>query len=448
MEKNIRNTQLYSRLGKLFLGVVAAGCITLTSCQDDYDLDKKEPGWLGSSIYGYLEDAGNFKNLTRLIDDLDYKEVLNQTGSKTLFAASDEAFEEIYRSNEWGVTSYENFTVAQKNLLLNFCLLDNAYLIHMLANYGTSSSSDGLKEGGALRHKSSISVLDSVPFISPENIPDKKYWMNDYRKDKGLYMVEDNTSITLVHFLEKNLANNFVKDNDIEVLLGTSRSTNDAHIFDKKVIERDITCKNGYIHILDGVLIPPRNMSEYINLGTERIFADLLERYSAPFYSSTLTTDYKKIHPEFTDSIFVKTYYNKHENYNQKRYPDGSTVSTDRLLWFDPSWNSYSHYATGSTLYSDMAAIFLPTDNAMNTYLNGTGEGDGLFAGQILKEQYGSWENIPDNIITPLVNRHMHASFFNAIPSKFDKLIDSENTTFDVKIGDIEKAYIGTNGVV
>ena len=90
MEKNIRNTQLYSRLGKLFLGVVAAGCITLTSCQDDYDLDKKEPGWLGSSIYGYLEDAGNFKNLTRLIDDLDYKEVLNQTGSKTLFAASDE----------------------------------------------------------------------------------------------------------------------------------------------------------------------------------------------------------------------------------------------------------------------------------------------------------------------------------------------------------------------
>ena len=50
-----------------------------------------------------------------------------------------------------------------------------------------------------------------------------------------------------------------------------------------KVIERDITCKNGYIHKVDGVMMSADNMANIVNnhpmLST---YASLLNRFSAP----------------------------------------------------------------------------------------------------------------------------------------------------------------------
>ena len=87
-----------------------AVCGATYSCKDDYIFDDGNPSWLGSSIYEYLESQGDYTNFVRLIDDLDYKEVLARTGSKTLFVANDEAFNTFYQSNPWGVSSYDQLT--------------------------------------------------------------------------------------------------------------------------------------------------------------------------------------------------------------------------------------------------------------------------------------------------------------------------------------------------
>ena len=92
------------------------------SCKDDYPYDDKEPEGLGSSIYGYLNDNGNYTVTVRLIEELKYKEVLNLTGSKTLFVANDDSYKEFFKNNEWGVTRYEDLTLAQKKSLLNLLL--------------------------------------------------------------------------------------------------------------------------------------------------------------------------------------------------------------------------------------------------------------------------------------------------------------------------------------
>ena len=102
------------------------------SCSDDYDLPDKKPDWLGASIYSYLKSEGNYKNTVRLIDDIgtqtgsDLQEVLDRTGSRTLFVADDDAFAEFYKGNEWGVTKYEDLTLAMKQLLLGSSMLNNA----------------------------------------------------------------------------------------------------------------------------------------------------------------------------------------------------------------------------------------------------------------------------------------------------------------------------------
>jgi hypothetical protein len=157
-----------SRIGEFgkWLATMLMVLLTFSAC-DQYPYDDKEPEWLGSSIYEYLKSDGNYSNYTRMIEDLGYIEVLSTTGSKTLFVANDSAFEEFYNSNPWGVKSYEELTRAQKSLLLNFSMINNAYLIEMLANY----NNNGMKEGAAMRRVTAVSVLDSVPFARPESLP-------------------------------------------------------------------------------------------------------------------------------------------------------------------------------------------------------------------------------------------------------------------------------------
>ena len=114
-------------------------CATVQSCRDEYYYDDREPEWLGASIYEYLESEGNFKYFMKVIEDLNYKEVLSKTGSKTLFVADDEAFLAGIKE-EWGFDSYEQLTSAHKRIILYNSMLDNAYLLELMSNMPAANS--------------------------------------------------------------------------------------------------------------------------------------------------------------------------------------------------------------------------------------------------------------------------------------------------------------------
>lgn len=407
--------------------------LMFVSC-DKYIYDDEEPDWLGASIYDYLKADGNYSNYLRLIKDLDYVEVLSKTGSKTLFVADDDAFEIFYRNNEWNVTRYEDLSMAQKSLLLNFSMINNAYLIEMLANYNNG----GMREGAAMRRVTAVSVLDSVPFAKTDNLPNTTYW--EYYKPRGMYLLQDNTPSTMVYFTEKHLIQAQITNEDFQVITGLERIADDAHIFGIRIKERDITCKNGYLNILEKVLIPPMNMAGYINTNPElKTFSDILERFCAPYFDAANTLLYKQLHPGFNDSIFYKKYFAREGGIT--RYPSGQSVNVDMLLPFDPGWNSYARTVGGNALQSDMAAMFVPTNEAMEQYFN-SGEG------AVLKDRFGSWDNVPIEILPLFVKRHMRTSLIESVPSRFSTMVDEDNSVLPVKKEDIQRSYIGTNGVV
>lgn len=412
------------------------------SCKDDYLYDDVEPVWLGSNIYDYLKDDGHFTNYLKLVDDLEYAEVLKLTGSKTLFVANDSAFNEFYKNNPWNVRNYEQLTTAQKKMLLKYSMLNNAYLIETLSNYNFKGT---LNEGMAMRCETELAAIDSIPFQKGENLPDNPFWTK--YKTKGLYLMKDNSNTPLVFFTQKFLTKYGFTDEDFGVLAyGQTRVKNDAHIFNIKIIKRDIVCKNGFVNILDKVLIPPINMAEYIeNNADTKIFSKLMNRFCAPYYDATKTNLYKQLHPEFSDSIFTKRYFSSlgpnavsmvAATSGTKYYPDGVTLSPN-LLTFDPGWNLYSQGA----VEADMAAMFVPSDAAMNEYLNSD-------VGQLLKNSFGTWENIPDEIIMPLIKRHMRTSLKESIPSRFSLMVDAENYKLPVEKSHVVSSYTGVNGEV
>lgn len=426
-----RSLNYYSKLIVGFL----IGSFLFASCTNPIDeLAEQEPEWLGASIYDYLKNDGHFNTYVRLIQDLNYTEVLSKTGSKTLFVANDSAFNEFYKNNEWGVSSYEQLSLAQKKLILNYGMINDAYLVEMLSNYNAGV----LKEGAGLRKVTAVAVLDTLPFEDGSKLPTSKYW--DYYRTKGMYLLQDNSLWTTTYFTQKHLDQAQITNNDFSFITGRTREYKDAHVFGVKVIKRDITCKNGYLNVLEKVLIPPVNMAQHISRNPKMtLFSKVLDRFCAPFFDAANTLLNKQTNILFSDSIFVKRYFAKIGG--SLKYPNGLNVNTDVLLPYDPGWNSYTRNSVGAALESDMAAMFVPNDDAMNEYLNSG-------SGKVLKDRFKSWDSIPNEVLPLFIKRHMRNSLVESVPSRFYKMVDEDNSVLPVKKEDIEHVYIGSNGVV
>ncbi|OJU35235.1 MAG: hypothetical protein BGN96_05035, partial [Bacteroidales bacterium 45-6] len=403
----------------------------LFSCKDNYIYDDQDPDWLGSDIYTSLKSKGDFTVTVKLIEDLGYDRILGLTGSKTLFVAKDDAYKAFFSNNSWGVTKYEDLSVSQKKALLNYSLLNNAYNLKMLANYNSAGL---LIENEAMRQTSSLAAIDTLPHDYGDRLPTNSVW--NYYRDKGIYLEKDNTVKPIVYFTNSFLTRNNLTSEDFSVLTnGGTRSGDDVYVFNNKVIEGNVRCKNGYVHVLDHVLVPPNNMAQYIEENPNtKIFSKLLDRFSLPVYDSENTTLYKTLHPSFTDSIFSISYY---ASLGGNIYNPITGNPVPNRLPYNPAWNAYRT----QNLEPDMAAMFVPSDQAMNNYFNSG-------VGAILKNRFGSWDNVPDNIILPFLKRHMRTSLLESLPSKFDKMVDAENYRLPVESGQITDSYTAVNGKV
>lgn len=408
------------------------------SCQDDYVYDDKAPENLGASIYDYLHDNGEFTYFVRLIDDLDYREVLSKTGSKTLFPANDEAFERFFQNNSFGVTRYEDLTVAQKKKIMNTSMVNMAYLSEMLSNV---AGSDGANEGMAVRRKASGSYLDEVITSVSSDLLASPYWSRF--GNRNIFLVEEAPMI--VHFTDKQMATQGMTADDFSVLYnGASFSPGDIYVNGVKLTERDIICKNGYIHVVEDVLMPMSNMAEAINTSSDtQIFSGLLEKFSAPYYNATYTAEVKDYYDGSTplrplvsgvDSVFVKGYFNEKTH---TAGPLGESLSSYGMLYYDPADATYSMNSSEQ----DMGAMFVPTDRAMKEFINGG-------KGSYLRDAYGSWENIPTDILAMFLKNHQKRSFTASLPHSWSTLTDETSYPIDIKKSDVERCVMTGNGPV
>ena len=461
---NYRFSELARKIAmSLCLAALVGG---FTACHDDYNLDDpgNYPSWLGQSIYDELKNpdpehlTGTFTNYLRLIDDLGYTETLEKTGSKTIFPANDEAFARFFASNSWGVSKYEDLSEAQKKLLLYNSMLDNAILVEMLSNVPDGNTS--VNSGVAMKHQTGVNIIDTIThFYGAADLPrNNSYWTKYY--GRGIDLVMDATRPMMVHFTADQLtANNITTmgaNSDFAVVTGTeyNDSSNTAYIFRNRIIKPDVTCKNGYIHQMEDLIVPPGNLAEMLRTsGESNIFSRMLDRFSAPFYNVSVTNNYNDWALvngyALKDSIFEKRYFSKRSQGGAtlSTDPNNKTLSSDELLPFDPGWNQYYPDRATSTL-SDMAAMFVPTDAAMKQYFLPGG------SGAFLIEQYGSKPNtmqnlmenidsIPKNIVQAFVSMLMKPQFVSTVPSKFDNVMDDSQDPLGITLNDLNRTEDG-----
>ncbi|MBQ9363113.1 MAG: hypothetical protein IJT97_06800 [Bacteroidaceae bacterium] len=465
---------------KTFYGAVFFGALLACSCENTFkdvygDVNEEsKPEWLGGSIYSELLNpdgqklTGSFSNYLRLIDDLGYAETLDRTGSKTIFPANDEAFGRFFAKNDWGVSSYEDLTFAQKKMLLYSSMLDNALLVGMLAN---ASAGNETTEGVALKHPTNISVIDSIEYIAPADMPkNNKYWDQWRGGTKGIYAIRDNTTPMIIHFTREQMVNNGItttgEGSDFEILTGEQydAAAKNVYIFDNKVINSDVTCLNGYIHQVQNVLVQPGNLAQVIaRQENTKYFSHILDYYAMPYLDAANTRNYNDWVQQNQEEA-ARYGYVQHDSVMQIRYlssrsqnaplitdPNGANKATAEVLRYDPGWNQYypssAYNLSGDqTQISDMAAMFVPTDNAFEKYFLKGG------AGEYIMEVYGKKPNTKENltenldtlfatrpqILTAFVRNLQQASFVSTVPSKFKSIINDASENLGMNMEKLE----------
>lgn len=436
---------------KLFFCVTLALSGLMTACVDKNEAVDAEskPEWLGESIYQELKNpthlTGTFSTYLRLIDDLGLAEMLNRTGSKTLFPANDEAFSRFFQSNSWGVTSYEQLSTAQKKMLLYNSMLDNAILVGMLSNVSNTNRDEGVDNGEAVKHETSISVTDTIQQLtSGLQMPQNNIYWDKYRNRSQMYLVSDASRSMMVHFTPDYMIKKKMKltgdDSDFQVLTGNAYQDGMAYVFGKQIVKKDVTCQNGYIHQMQDVIIPPGNMAQMLRDDSETsLFSRVIDYFSAPYYNKEVTDNYNAVAlqngTQIIDSIFEVRYLNDKSGHSQKTDPDGNSVGN--VLPYDPGWNQYSSSSTVGDI-TDIGSMLVPTDAAVKKFF--TAGGDGAYLIDLYGKYKGS-ENteahIEENldslykhkpeILTKFARNLMLNSFKDYVPSRFGEIQTSDS---------------------
>ncbi len=448
--------------------------LLVTSCKDE--LLTGMPVWLGSSIYEELEERGSFTQTLALINDPDlseYPPLLRKTGSMTLFVADDAAWGR-YLSKR-GLSSVNQLSKAEKKNLLKSAMINNAYLIDLLSNL----PGDPPAEGSCMRRDTRVDVEDSIRVLSSADFPAYNinrvdddgnvidHWqnvrnlssiklINRYRQEGALY----DDSKPMVHFLPRFMSQNSITDNDLSILTngvsntinrsyinGYAIAKNDGRWADRDIEQtgvskeylQDITCQNGYIHILEEVPEQLGSMAEIIASKPKfSIFNSLLDRFSYPQWVSEQEVNGTK------ETYYTKRYLNSSLNHGLNSYVDknGQTVTYSDVLSIDPGWNQYVLYTSGgrNSIAENEAAMFVPNDDQMNAYLQGEGHAIGV--------KYGSWDKVPDNLVAPFINNCIQKSFVATTPSKFAAMKNTAAEPMNITADDITNCYMACNGVV
>jgi uncharacterized surface protein with fasciclin (FAS1) repeats len=425
---------------KEFWIALLVGGFVLSSCQE-YDLDEKTPEGYGASIYSWLDEQGSYTNMVRLINDLNYREVLDKTGSKTLFAADDEAFGRFFQKNDWGVKSYEGLSLAQKRMLLYGAMIDNSYQVQSL------SSTEGPVEGNCMRRQSSQSIYDTVQVMRKEQVPNGIYWKGYEGRD--LVMMHDMTPTPMIHFIERHMTNKQITNDDYDFLYNytTKRQNGDASVNGAQIVQQNIKCMNGFVNRTNEVMTPLPNMADIINQKKNTtIFSHLLQRYSVPDYcGDEVTRAYNANRGTDVDSVFQLRYFAKRSQggseftstHNQKSQANGE-------LRFDPGWNSYyilSNASAETAMQQDMAVMLVPSDEALEDYWeNG--------AGAALRKNFGSWDNVPYSTLTEFLNANMLPSFVSSVPSKFHSILNDAADPMGLSKEHVDSVWLACNGAI
>lgn len=373
----------------------------------------------GSTLYDNLQALGNYTTYLRLIDSFagiqrafkneitdDERKYMGSFDTLTVFAPNDEAFDRFFAHNAWtdeqgnAISSYEQLSDSQKLSLI--------YMSY-IPGFVTANSLHASKSvRGYLRLYSYDRQFNLVPYkhtggTDINTFPPDSYSYSDYAKELNQHIVDgvwigygtigDYTGAlayrggTMI-WNDDYWQYNGLSHDDL-VFIGAADTEGSEHITigNAHITQPNQRCKNGYLHLVDEVVVPQPNLMCALAQarwgGKCSLASSLVQRFN-----------YLKYDAEYSDI------------YNH----------------IDSAWTVRNSLLDRvSTTTTQTPAIILPTDEALKAFLLTTDNPLRSF-GINQNNYYTMLMSLPREVLQPFVKEWFRTSFTDVLPSRYSNM--------------------------
>jgi uncharacterized surface protein with fasciclin (FAS1) repeats len=380
--------------------------VLFASCSRDvFDEYYARPDYLEDPIYQRLEELGNFKNFTVLIEKAGYKDILSKSGYWTMFAPNDAAFAAYFQ--EKGISDVSKIDNATAEKIVRYALVYNAFREDQLSDY---QSAQGWIKDNSFRRRTAF--YDGF-LTKTMNNGQSGIVVGSNRNGANNYIAGDNNNKYVTYFTDEYFAAKTLSSSDFTYFYPGKEYTG-FNLFEGKVSQSDIVAENGIIHEVEKVIIPPVNIDQYLEENSQySVFRDIIETHLVTYpFNQAATTAYRNFTGK-SDNVFVKKY--------------------DPLLAFAPNNENYLKEADNDG-QSDAFTLIVPNNAALAPFIK-----------DILLKHYPSVDKLPLYVFQDFFNAHAAP---NAVwPSKSASSTNGldEDLRFDFNTNIIDKKIL-SNG--
>jgi uncharacterized surface protein with fasciclin (FAS1) repeats len=422
---------------KSFL-LIAAALFFMFSCKQEPDIYKR-PDWLAGKVYTQILAQPELSTFAKCIELTGYDEILDVSGSYTVFAPSNEAFTKYFAQNS-KYNSVEAIPISELTEMVKYLIVQNPWSkiqLRTLDVYGwiDTLSTDNNKPRGFKRETlllnpnrkygiATSGIGKDVKFVIVDTLQTNKYRkvITDSRKYVPIFYQE----YFDIYKLNKS---------DYEFYFDrTFDSPNDIYFAGAKITSDEISAENGFVYVIDKVVEPLQNASEIIeNISGSNEYTDFL--------------DVLNLFPHFE--------YNREKTFLQPGAAQGAEVDslfdlTFPTLAFDFSSEKTSPPSGTYGLPSNVTiryhhGLMAPTNAAFQSFVD-----------EYIKipSGWGSFAGAPENIKRIIANTYMsvntiyptdfHEGFYNG---ELDIVKLDETDIIEKKFGS-NSTFIGLNKAI
>jgi len=365
--------------------------LIISSCKDIDDLDKyQRPDWLVGKLYTQLSSLENLSTFKLCVELTGYDTILDKTGSYTIFAPNDEAFDSFLSKHPEYGGDVENISLPELRNIVRIHIIQDAWTLDQIQILDVEGWIDPRdpKNSKPRAYKRETTLQD----------PDKKYWIYN---DQGKISIVDSTvanDYRMVYsrsrkyvpiFFPAYFDINGLSGSDYDFFYERPYDNSSIHYANGKVMGPEIFAQNGFIYEIDQLVEPLLNTEQIVfaeeNDGNFSYIRELLGLF--PKFKSDLNETGRQ--PEAKQGLDFDTLY-------ILDYPELPFNIHEELTGPDLNADKYTlQYHNG---------FLAPTDDAFETFIN-----DILIENSGLPH-WSSWESVPVEIKKIILRNHMSAN--------------------------------------
>ncbi|HDR50041.1 MAG TPA: hypothetical protein ENN90_00260 [Mariniphaga anaerophila] len=397
----------------------------LIGCREEQDKFVR-PEWLAGKVYTQILEIPELSTFTRCIELTGYDEILDISGSYTVFAPSNEAFNTFFANNP-NYNSVDDISLTELNRLVKYHIVQNPWTKKQLRRLDIYGWIDTLDLGNNLPRgfKRETLLLEDNQKYGVKWRPGSGATVTDTLDSDWTRRVATDSRKYVPIFYSDYFKINDISTDDFQFYFDRPfDGANDLYFAGAKIISDEIFAENGFVYMIDKVVCPLRNAYQIINNGTDNQsfsrFRNLINEFSEFDYNQQKTNEQAGVDLGLqVDSLFDLT------------FPDLTFDLTNEST--NPPVGTYGLPGNVTVRYHH--GLVAPTDEAFENFVSEFIQTPG---------GWGTLEGTPNNIKRIIANTHM--SQYEIFPTAFEKgFTNGEADVVTIDESDIIHKEFGSN---